>query len=81
MQEDENGIDHPVGYFARTFNTHQRNYSTVEKECLALILALQHFHVYVSSTVVPGCMNHVIQQYIILHYILYYLVVNLTCMS
>ena len=53
LQEDQDGIDHPVCYFSRKFNNHQRNYSTVEKECLALILALHHFDVYVSSTNTP----------------------------
>ena len=27
----------------KMFNKHQRNYSTIEKECLSLIIALQHF--------------------------------------
>ncbi len=31
------------------FNKHQRRYSTIEKEGLALVLALQHFDVYVGS--------------------------------
>ncbi|MCG8117700.1 MAG: RNase H-like domain-containing protein [Candidatus Thiodiazotropha endolucinida] len=53
LQEDENGVDHPVCYFSKKFNKHQRNYSTVEKECLSLILALQHFEVYVTSTAAP----------------------------
>ena len=35
------------------FNKHQRNYSTIEKECLSLILALQHFEVYLASSVAP----------------------------
>jgi hypothetical protein len=43
LQEDDDEIDHPVAYFPRKFNQHQRNYSTVEKDCLALIFALQHF--------------------------------------
>ena len=50
LQEDQ---DHPVCYFSRKFNKNQKNYSTIEKECLALILTLQHFNVYVSSTEVP----------------------------
>ena len=43
MQEDGNGVDHPVSYFSIKFNKHQKNYSTIEKELLSLILALQHF--------------------------------------
>ena len=53
LQEDQDGVDHPVCYFSRKFNQSQRNYSTVEKECLAVILALTHFEVYVSSTMTP----------------------------
>ena len=45
LQEDHNGIDHPVCYFSKKFNKHQKNYSTVEKECLALIVAIQQFEV------------------------------------
>ena len=43
MQEDGNGVDHPVSYFSKKFNKHQKNYSTIEKECLSLILGLQRF--------------------------------------
>ena len=46
LQEDNNGIDHPVCYFSKKFNKHQKNYFTTEKECLALILAIQQFEVY-----------------------------------
>ena len=53
MQEDGNGVDHPVSYFSKTFNKHQKNYSTIEKECLSLILALQHFEVYLTSSPSP----------------------------
>ena len=53
LQEDKDGVDHPICYFAKKFNIDQRNYSTVEKECLALVLALQHFEVYVRSSCAP----------------------------
>ena len=43
LQEDDNGGDHK----------HQINSSTTEKECLSLILALQHFQVYLSSANAP----------------------------
>ena len=53
LQEDVEGQDHPICFFSRKFNCHQRNYCTSEKETLALILSLQHFEVYLSSTVAP----------------------------
>lgn len=53
LQEDSDGIDHPVCYFAKKFSKCQRNYSTIEKEALALLLALQHFEVYVGSSILP----------------------------
>ena len=43
LQEDINGIDRPVCYFSRKVNKHQQNYSTIARECLAILLALQHF--------------------------------------
>ena len=49
LQEDDNGVDHPVCYFSKKFNKHQKNYSTVEKECLSL----QHFEVYLTSSSSP----------------------------
>lgn len=42
IQEDDNGIDQPVCYFSKKFNSSQKNYSVIEKELLSLILALQH---------------------------------------
>ena len=48
LMQDKEGVDHPICYFSKKFSKCHRNYSTVEKECLALILSLQHFEVYVS---------------------------------
>ena len=56
-QEDGNGVDHPVSYFSKKFNKHQKNYSTIEKECLSLSLALQHFEVYLTSSSSPTVVN------------------------
>ena len=53
LQEDNNGIDHPVCYFSKKLNKHQENYSTTEKECLALILAIQQFEVCLTSSNSP----------------------------
>ncbi|XP_076859481.1 uncharacterized protein LOC143512733 [Brachyhypopomus gauderio] len=53
VQEDMFGVDHPTCYFSRKFNKHQLAYSTIEKEALALLLALQHFEVYLGGSAHP----------------------------
>ena len=53
MQSDSEGIEHPVCYFSCKFNPSQRNYSTIEKEALALVLALQNFDVYLNAIKYP----------------------------
>ena len=53
LQEGHHGIDHRVCYFNCKFNKHQVNYSTTEKETLALLLSLQHFDVYLGTTIAP----------------------------
>ncbi len=42
LQTGENGLDYPVSFFSRKFNTYQ-------KEALSLIWALQFFDVYVGE--------------------------------
>lgn len=53
LQESSQGIDHPVCYYSQKLNSHQANYSTSKKETLALLLALQHFDVYLSTSAAP----------------------------
>jgi len=48
-QEGEDQVEHPTCYYSKKFDKHQKNYSTIEKECLAMLLAIQHFEVYLSS--------------------------------
>lgn len=50
LQEDEAGVEHPVSFYSKKFSSAQRNYSTIEKECLALLMSLQHFEVYIDSS-------------------------------
>ena len=49
LQDDNRGIDHPVCYFSKKFTDAQKRYCTIEKELLALILALQYFDIYVAT--------------------------------
>ena len=53
LQEDEQGVDHPICYSSKKFEKGQNNYCTSEIELIALVLALQHFKVYVSVEEYP----------------------------
>jgi hypothetical protein len=37
IQEDNNGIEHPVCYFSRKFNKQQKNYSTIKSVLLSFL--------------------------------------------
>ena len=45
-QLTEQGDDKPIAYFSRKLLPREENYSTIEKECLAICLAVQAFHPY-----------------------------------
>ena len=48
QQEDDQGRS--ISYFSKKFEDTQRRYSTIEKETLALLLALKHLDVYLNMT-------------------------------
>lgn len=52
MHSDENNRLRPVSYYSRKLKKFQKSYSTIEKEALALLRSVHHFHVYVSSSLV-----------------------------
>ena len=57
MQEYE-GLLHPVAYFSRLFDKHQTQYSTVEKECVALLHLVRVFNVYFGTERVVVLTDH-----------------------
>ena len=45
-QVQEDGSEKPISYFSRKLLPYQRNYCATEKECLAIVEAINHYHLY-----------------------------------
>ena len=45
-QPREGGIDHPIAFVSRKLSSTERNYTTTEREGLAMVYALQKFRHY-----------------------------------
>ena len=46
LQRDTAGVERPISFFSKKLSSAQRNYFTFERECLAVVCALEHFRVY-----------------------------------
>jgi len=50
LQEQPDQFTRPVGYWSRAFNAAERNYSTTERECLAVVWASLRLRPYIERT-------------------------------
>ena len=50
LQTDDTNIMHPICYMSTKFKSFQKNYSTIEKEAIALLMALEKFEIYLGNT-------------------------------
>ena len=49
FQKDEEGYEHPIYFHSQKLNSAQCNYTVTEKECLAVVTAIQKFRPYVEG--------------------------------
>lgn len=50
LSQKVDGEEHPIAFFLRVMNSLQKQYCTTQRELLAVISALQHFHHYLLVT-------------------------------
>lgn len=50
LSQGEIGKDLPIAYYSRTLNKAEKNYSTTEKELLAIVDSVKHFRPYLFGT-------------------------------
>ncbi|UYV61460.1 K02A2.6-like, partial [Cordylochernes scorpioides] len=56
--------EHVIAYYSKTLQPHQENYSAYEMECLAVIQATDHFHVYIENQPFEIITDHVALQWL-----------------
>jgi len=53
LQRDGSKVLRPVCYFSYKYKTYQKSYATVEKEALGIVLAIEKFRIYLTSSIHP----------------------------
>lgn len=50
LLQEEDGVKKPVFYASQKLKSHQLSYSTIEKECYAIVWAVQKFQIYMEKS-------------------------------
>jgi len=59
------GKDHPIAYASRQLNPAEKNYSTTERECLAMVFSAKKFRHYMLSNKVIFYVDHMAIKYLV----------------
>lgn len=49
LQKQKSGVTAPIAYFSKTTNDAEKNYHSFELETLAIVKAIERFHVYLQG--------------------------------
>ena len=64
-QPREGGIDHPIAFASIKLSLAERNYTTIEREGLAMVYALQKFRHYLLGSHFKRFIDHSALQYLV----------------
>jgi len=64
LRQHINNKQHVIYYSSRTLNVAQLNYTTIEKEFLAVVFALEKFHPYLLGSKITIFTDHSVLRYL-----------------
>ena len=64
-QPRDGGIDHPIAFASRKLSSAERNYTTIEREGLAMVYALQKFRHYLLGSHFKMFIDHSTLKYLV----------------
>ena len=65
LGQREDGKPYVIYYASKTLNEAQRNYTTIEKELLAIVFALEKFRAYLVGSFIVVFTNHLALKYLL----------------
>jgi hypothetical protein len=64
-QPNEDGKDHPIAFASKQLTNAERNYTTTERECLAMVFSVKKFRHYLLMNPVVFFVDHMALRYIV----------------